>query len=287
MIGIDEQEFRQLADFIHANYGINLGNEKKQLLLGRLQGVLVKKNIGSFTEYYQQIMADKSGSEVATLLDRITTNHTFFLRENQHFEYLRSQVLPYLSATVRDKDLRIWSAGCASGQEAYTIAMLLADAFDGTPGWNKVILATDIASRVLEKAVSGIYQNNELTGLPPAWEKKYFEKRNESERTVRRSIQSEIIFRKFNLMEPVFPFKKKFHVIFCRNVMIYFDHQTKRELIGKFFNFTEPGGYLFVGHSESLHRGESGYDYIAPGIYRKPGGGGYCDPKKDKSFNCR
>ncbi|WP_371372578.1 protein-glutamate O-methyltransferase CheR [Sporomusa aerivorans] len=273
MLGIDEAEFRQLAEFIHSNYGIKLGKEKKQLVLGRLHGVLMQKNIGSFAEYYHRLVADKTGSEVSTLLDRITTNHTFFMRESQHFQYFREQVLPYLALTVQDKDLRIWSAGCASGQEAYTLAMILADVFGGKTEWNRAVLATDIASNVLNKAVCGIYQDSELAGLPAVWRRDYFQKVNNSEWAVRDNLKKEVIFRRFNLMEPVFPFKKQFQVIFCRNVMIYFDGPTKRKLINKFYNKTVPGGYLFIGHAESLPREESGYRYIAPGVYRKPGAG--------------
>jgi chemotaxis protein methyltransferase CheR len=273
MIGIDEAEFRQIADFIHDNYGIKLGKEKKQLVLGRLHSVLTQKKINSFAEYFRQVVADKTGNEVITLLDRITTNHTFFMRENQHFEYFRDKVLPYLAMAANDRDLRIWSAGCASGQEAYTLAMILADAFGSKTGWNRAVLATDISSNALNKAVCGTYLESEMAGLPAVWRRDYFQKANDTKWSVRDGLKKEVIFRRFNLMEPVFPFRKKFHVIFCRNVMIYFDEPTKRRLIGKFYNMTVPGGYLFIGHAESLCREECGYRYIAPGIYRKPGAG--------------
>lgn len=273
MIGIDEAEFRQIADFIHDNYGIKLGKEKKQLVLGRLHSVLTQKKISSFAEYFRQVVADTTGNEVITLLDRITTNHTFFMRENQHFEYFRATVLPYLAMAVTDRDLRIWSAGCASGQEPYTLAMILADAFGSKTGWNRAVLATDISSNALHKAVCGTYQESEMAGVPAVWRRAYFQKLNDSKWTVRDGLKREVIFRRFNLMEPVFPFRKKFHVIFCRNVMIYFDEPTKRKLIGNFYNMTMPGGYLFIGHAESLCREEGGYRYIAPGIYRKPGAG--------------
>lgn len=271
MLAISEQEFSQLAEYIRTNYGIKLGPEKKSLVLGRLHNVLTQKSLTSFAEYYRLLVSDTTGQEAATLLNRITTNHTFFLREPQHFTFFREQVLPYLAMVVSDKDLRIWSAGCASGEEPYTLAMLLADRFAGQPGWNTAVLATDISSQALEQAAAGVYDNTRLAGLPSAWRKSYFCRHSADASMVVDNLRREVIFRKFNLMERLFPFKKKFHAIFCRNVMIYFDNKTKIELVNKFYQFTEPGGYLFIGHSESLNRSETSYQYVMPAVYRKAG----------------
>lgn len=270
ILTITKKEFRQLADYIKANYGINLKEEKQSLVTGRFQNVLIQNSFNNFSEYFDYIVSDKTGDAVITLIDKITTNHTFFMREADHFFYFRDKVLPYLKSTVKDKDLRIWSAGCSTGEEPYTLAMII-DEFFGKEKmwWDTKILATDISSKVLDTAIKGIYSNEEIAALPLNWRLNYFKKLDNENSVLVDKIRNEVIYRKFNLMEEVFPFKRKFHVIFCRNVMIYFDAQTKRELVNKFYDLTEYGGYLFIGHSESLNREETKYKYIMPAVYRK------------------
>jgi chemotaxis protein methyltransferase CheR len=270
MVAITEKEFRQLADYIHNNYGIYLKEEKKALVTGRLHNVLVESNCRNFTEYLNIIQSDKTGKEVTKLLNKITTNHTFFMRETEHFDYFRDKILPYLQKTVRDKDLRIWSAGCSSGEEPSTLAMIINDYFGRDKVlWNTKVLATDISDRALQIAKLGQYSNEQLASLPMNWRSNYFGKANNENSVLIDNIRNEIIYRKFNLMDKVFPFKKKFHVIFCRNVMIYFDNKTKMNLVNKFYELTESGGYLFIGHSEALNRGETRYKYVRPAVYRK------------------
>lgn len=191
------------------------------------------------------------------------------MREAKHFSYFREHVLPYLERRVVRKDLRIWCAGCSSGEESYTLAMILEDYFQTKPGWDKTLLATDISSKVLEQAVRGEYTGKDVSVLPQQWRNRYFSKIGKEKYTVQEQIKSQVVYRKFNLIDPVFPFKQKFHVIFCRNVMIYFDNATRERLIQKFWDHTEKGGYLFVGHSESVHREKSPYVYMMPGVYRK------------------
>lgn len=269
MISLSDHEFQMLADYVKANYGINLA-DKKMLVANRLQHVLVEKNLQTFSDFFQYIVGDKTGEGVATLVNRITTNHTFFLREQEHFQYFRNQVLPELRKTADHNDLRIWSAGCSSGEEPYTLAMVIADFF-GTEKllWDTRILATDISQKVLEAAQKGIYSQDQLVQIPQHWKKNYFRELDPEHSQVVERIRNDVIFRSFNLMNPLFPFKKKFQVIFCRNVMIYFDAATRRELVRKFYDFTEPGGYLFIGHSESIRSEETGYQYVIPAIYRK------------------
>lgn len=203
-------------------------------------------------------------------IERITTNHTFFMREVDHFNFFREKVLPYLCKVVRNKDLRIWSAGCSSGEEPYTLAMIIDEYFGNQKiWWDSQILATDISNKVLNKAVQGVYSNAALESLPSLWKLNYLNKIDKDKYEFKDNIKKEVIFRKFNLMEERFPFKNKFHVIFCRNVMIYFDEQTKIDLINKFYDSLELGGYLFIGHSESFARNETKFQYIAPAIYRK------------------
>lgn len=267
---ITQKEFDQLSEFIKKNYGIYLKDSKKTLLTGRLFGVLQEKNLKNFSEYYNYLVADKTGEAVSTLLDKITTNHTFFMREADHFYFFRDKVLPYMAETIRNKDLRTWCAACSSGEEAYTLAMII-DEFFGVSAnmWDTKILATDISSNILTAAKKGVYSNERIQPLPPVWKMNYFRKLDNENSVVSDKIKNQILFRKFNLVEDYFPFKKKFHVIFCRNVMLYFDDKTKDELVEKFYDFTEDGGYLFIGHTESINRDKTRYKYIMPSVYRK------------------
>jgi chemotaxis protein methyltransferase CheR len=192
------------------------------------------------------------------------------MRESDHFNYFRDTVLPYIKNTVGSNDLRIWSAGCSTGEEPYTLAMIIDEFFgEEKSKWDTKVLATDISSRVLEKAAKGIYSNEAAAYLPGKWKIKYFDVFDKESIIINEKIRNEVIYRKFNLMEDNFPFRKKFHVIFCRNVMIYFDTRTKWELANKFYDKMEYGGYLFIGHSESLNRDETRYKYILPAVYRK------------------
>lgn len=270
MQAITNKEFKKLAEYIRTNYGINLKEEKQSLLAGRLNNVLIQKNFDNFSEYYDHIVSDKTGEAGAVLVDRITTNHTFFMREANHFNFFRDTALPRLAGIVKEKDIRIWSAGCSSGEEPYTLAMILSDYFGKDKLlWDTKILATDISGKVLDVAEKAIYSNDNIAALPAVWRLNHFRKLNDESSVLEDRIRREVIYRKFNLMDQIFPFRKKFHVIFCRNVMIYFDNRTKQELVNKFYDLTEHGGYLFIGHSESLNRNETMYKYVMPAVYRK------------------
>ena len=270
MVAITEKEFRKLAEYIKTHYGIYLKDEKKTMVAGRLHNVLVQQNFDNFTEYFNYLISEPSGDAARTLMNKITTNHTFFMREFDHFTYLKEHVLPYLKGTVKDRDLRIWSAGCSTGEEPYTIAMILDEFFGGEKvSWDTKVLATDLSDRVLGEARQGIYANEGIQKLPDGWKARYFQRYNEENSQIALNIRDEVIFRKLNLMDKTFPFKRKFHVIFCRNVMIYFDSETKWKLANRFYDMTEYGGYLFIGHSESLDRKETKYRYLMPAVYRK------------------
>jgi len=267
---ITYKEFLKLAEYIRFNYGINLKEEKLSLVTGRLKSELEQKKINSFSDYYNYLISDKTGKAATTLVNKITTNHTFFMREADHFKYFREVVLPYLKLSVKEKDLRIWSAGCSTGEEPYTLAMIINDFFEKEKiWWDTKILATDISEKVLGEAKKGVYSDEDIAIVPNQWKQKYFKNINNNQFSISEKIRNEVIFRRFNLMQEPFPFKKKFHVIFCRNVMIYFDNKTKWELSNKFYDLTEYGGYLFIGHSESLPRGEVKYKYVMPAVYRK------------------
>lgn len=270
MIEITDKEFVQLVSFIKANYGINIKEEKRALVTGRLSNTLLKNGYKSFSEFYDVLVSNKSSEAITMLVNRITTNHTFFMREKDHFIYFKNEVLPYLEKTVKEKDLRIWCAACSTGEESYTLAMILDEYFEeNKKHWDKKVLATDISDKVLKEAKQGIYINEKLVTLPTLWKMNYFRIHDNNSHIVTDAIKKEVIYRKFNLMDKKFPFRKKFHVIFCRNVMIYFDIQTKIKLINKFYDIMEDGGYLFIGHSESIARNESNFKYIMPAIYRK------------------
>ncbi len=269
MLPLSDAEFIKLSNFTKMNYGIDL-RQKRTMVESRLNNYLDSRGYQSFHHYFECLVNDKSGQEATALVNRLTTNYTFFMREAEHFRFFRDSILPYLNATVKDRDLRIWSAGCSSGEEPYTLAMIMSDFF-GQSGlfWDTTILATDLSSQVLETALQATYSDEQIKDIPANWKLKYFENAKDGRKRLVPGIRNGVIFRKFNLMETNFPFKQKFHVIFCRNVMIYFDKETQRELINRFYDFTVPGGYFFIGHSESIDRKKTGYRYIMPGVFRK------------------
>lgn len=267
---LTDKEFQQLADYLYATAGIHLTLQKKNLMLTRLAAILERKGFTSFQQYYEYLKGDTSGAELSDFINRISTNHTYFYREEEHFTFLKDHVFKELLQKERlGRDIRIWSAGCSNGAEPYTIAMLLQDFFgEDQIGWDKKILATDISAKVLEQAVQGIYPERDLDRMPNLWKMKYFQKVNLDQFQIVKPLRDEVIYRRLNLLSP-FPFKKKFHVIFCRNVMIYFDDPTKNEILNKFYQALEPGGYLFIGHSETIDRGAVDFKYVMPSVYKR------------------
>jgi chemotaxis protein methyltransferase CheR len=269
MINIKENEFNLLVSFMKSNYGLDL-SAKKNLVEGRLGNVIVEKGFKTYGEYFDYAFMKNNPEEITNLINRLTTNHTYFMRETNHFDFFKDTALPYFTSTIKDRDLRVWSAGCSSGEEPYTLAMIIADYLgEQKRFWDSQILATDISMKVLDTAKKGIYSAESIETLPPKWKNNYLKKIDAESYQFDNKIKNEVIYRTFNLMDEVFPFKKKFHAIFCRNVMIYFDLRTKIELINKFYELTEPGGYLFIGHSESINRDHTGYEYVMPAVYRK------------------
>lgn len=269
MLAINNKEFKALTEYIQLHYGVNL-SRKRHLIEGRLANLLIDREFTSFAEYLDHVFHDHSKLELTDLINRLTTNHTFFMREANHFDYFRDRVLPLLKNTVAKKDLRVWSAGCSSGQEPYTLAMIMTDFFGAEKSlWDTKVLATDISVKALEIAERGVYSAEGVQDLPAIWKLNYFQKMDQQHFQVVNTLKAEVVYRVFNLMDEVFPFKRKFHVIFCRNVMIYFDHKTKLQLINKFYDQMEPGGYLFIGHTESLSRDETPYRYVMPAVYQK------------------
>ncbi len=268
MITLKEQEFQKLSEFVLSHYGIDL-SKKRMLIQGRLSQVLEQKGMSSFDEYIRYMMEDKSGLEVQQMLNRLTTNITYFMREREHFDFLMSTTLPELTKKPSNKPLRVWSAGCSSGEEPYTLAMILSDYYESCGKKpNFVILASDISHQVLKLALVGVYSEQALKEVPPAWKQKYFQRLESGDYQVCQAIRDKVSYRVFNLMD-AFHFTAPFEIIFCRNVMIYFEKQKKDELIEKFSQWTTPGGYFFISHSENIGKSNHAFKTIRPSAFQR------------------
>ena len=269
MLSLSEHDFQRLYTYIKKNYGIDL-SKKKQLIVSRLSNTLSSKGFKDFTAYVDEILSGRDPEMVTAMLNKLTTNYTYFLREEEHFQYFWDIILPDLEKKhAKDKNLAIWSAGCSSGEEPYTISMYLKEYFGAQASqWDTRLLATDISQKILNTAISASYSEESLSSLPSTWKQKYFVRADQGKNTVAPAIKQNVIFRPFNLMDQI-QFKKKFDLIFCRNVMIYFDQATKDALVRRFYNATVPGGHLFIGHSEGLTKATCPYDYVQPAIYRR------------------
>ena len=273
MMNISDQEFNSLRQLIYDRFGINLTDEKRSLLVGRLQKMLRQKQLGTFQNYYEYLKTDSSGKAVSDLINMVSTNYTYFNREKDHFDYFQKTALPAVCEQLKKqnrKDLRVWCAGCSTGEEPYTLLMLMHEYLGGQYGnWDAGILATDISEQVLSKATQGIYPADKVASLPETLQRKYFTKLPNGTMQVCDALRKEVTFRRFNLMNKTFPFKKPFHIVFCRNVMIYFDQQTRNALVQRFNNSMEPNGYFFIGHSETLGRDSELFKYLMPAAYQK------------------
>lgn len=268
MIKLTDKEFETITGFLKSHYGINLIN-KRQLIESRMYSTLVEKGFSNFTDYFELIMKQKDSSEITAMLNKLTTNHTYLMREPVHFDFYKNVALPQLTANNPSRELRIWSAGCSSGEEAYTTVMVTKDFLGPQAGrWDYSILATDISEKVMSKAKLGLFPEESLKGIPSTWKTHNFRKSTGGNYELIPEIRKEVIFRYFNLMDN-FVFRKPFDIIFCRNVMIYFDQQTKNNLINKFYEVLRPGGYLFIGLSETVQRDVSRFEYVQPSIYRR------------------
>jgi chemotaxis protein methyltransferase CheR len=265
-------EFNKLRTLLYDRFGFHLTDQKKTLVIERLQKVLRQRGFSNFSQYYDFVQRDRTGEALLELIDRISTNHTFFFREQEHFNFLNEAILPELvkrGAATGRKKLRIWSAGCSSGEEPYSVAIELARYFKNElKNWDIAILATDISTSVLAKAEAGIYNENQLQGVENNMRRSYFQVCEQGWQ-VKPEIRRLVTFRRLNLMLENYPFRGLFDLILCRNVMIYFDSETRENLIAKFAKYTQQGGYLFIGHSESLTRENKFFKYIQPAVYRR------------------
>lgn len=272
-ITINDKEFSQISELVYDRFGIKLSDQKKALVTGRLNKSLKRFGLKSFSEYYTYLLSDSTGVAINELINRISTNHTYFYREEKHFEFLTKKALPDIKKYLiskNNRDLRVWCAGCSTGEEPYTLAIQMMEFFeDEYRSWNGGVLATDISGHVLDIAKKGVYSFNQLKKLPENLLKKYFIKIKDDQYRVSDSLKKEVLFKRLNLINDTFPFRQSFQIIFCRNVMIYFDLETRNKLIQNFHKFMIPGGYLFIGHSETIGREQNMFKYIQPAIYQK------------------
>ena len=275
MIGLDkisDKDFVRFCDFIYQRCGITLNENKRDLVHSRLAKRLRSLGLENYGEYFELLYNGRDNEpEIVNLLDAISTNVTYFFREDKHFDFLTSTVIPELESTKKrglEREIRIWSAGCSTGEEPYSLAITFAENI-ALENRDFRILATDLSTNVLSHARKGVYDKERLRNVSGALLKKYFSGNRDGSRfRVHEKLASYIKFARLNLMHD-FPFKNRFDCIFCRNVMIYFDRQTQGQLVNKFSSFLNPGGYLMIGHSESLTNVKHDLVYVQPSLYRK------------------
>ena len=267
---LSDRNFRRFSNLVYENCGINLHDGKKELVRARLGKRLRKTGCKDFNAYFELLNEDADKWELVHMLDAISTNQTFYFREEKHFEFLKETVFP--SYTVSPlQPLRFWSAGCSSGEEPYSLAIWLMEYFEETAPFDVKILATDISTKVLAAAERGVYPEKQLTKVPKHQLRKYFQRgfgRQEGYFRVKQQLKEMVEFKRHNLMDS-FNFKNAFNLIFCRNVMIYFNNKTRQSLIDNFYDGLENGGYLLIGHAESLTGIKHRFRYVQPSVYQK------------------
>ena len=265
-VALQEKEFALFRDLIYRIAGINMSPAKKPLVTSRLAKRLKHHGLASYGEYFQMITAANGETELQMAVDLLTTNETHFFREPKHFDFLRQRILPERKP---GKPLRIWSAACSSGEEPYSIAMLLDEALGCAP-WE--IVASDLSTRVLEKARIGLYPIERVPEIPLHYLSNYCLKgtgTQEGTLLIERKLRERVQFMQYNLTETP-PKLGEFDAIFLRNVMIYFDQETKRQVVKRLLSLLSPGGHFFVGHSETLNGINEDVQLVQPAVYRKP-----------------
>jgi chemotaxis protein methyltransferase CheR len=270
IVKLSDREFAELCSLVYDQFGIVLNEKKRSLVEGRLQSLLRRAGYASYQEYYQAVLRQPDGEGLSDLVNRISTNHTFFNREAGHFRIFVEQVLPELTRAIEAEgkhELRVWCAAASTGQEPYFLAMLMMNYFAARySAWDAGLLATDISSAALQTATQGVYSAEEIEALPREYVK-YLNRQPDGSFRIADAVREEVVYRRFNLVNQTYPFKRPFHVIFCRNVMIYFDQPTKNRIVENMVRFLYPNGYLFVGQSEALSQRHPKLRYVAPSVY--------------------
>jgi len=271
---ISDEVFRKFQALIYSETGIWLAPHKTALLIGRLAKRLRALRLSSMSEYFTMVSEPNQHYERLLMIDCITTNETHFFREPRHFEFLAHTAIPLWReealAGSRERRIRVWSAGCSSGEEPFSLAMILLDHFMEGAGWRLEIFATDISTRVLGKASKGIFPVSRSREVPANYVSRYLLKgtgEHQGSIKVSPEVQKLVKFERLNLNAESYSISQPFDVIFLRNVMIYFDEQVKRKVLTQVERYLSPGGYLFVGHSESLHGLGANLDLVSPGVY--------------------
>ena len=255
-------EFEEIRRMARGAFGLDLKPGKEQLVAARLGRMMRGGRFRSYRDLCRHVLEDRTGDSLAALIDSLATNHTAFLREPEHFAFLRESVLPALR---HRRPLEMWCAACSTGEEVWTLAATLSDAL---PGNSFRITATDISRKALAVAARAQYPAARCAPLPGAWLARYFSETAAGEFAIRPAMRAQVAFSRLNLMEPL-AWRQRFPVIFCRNVMIYFDAPVQEGLTARLAEALEPGGYLFVGHAESLSRFSHSLEYVRPAVYRK------------------
>jgi len=272
-IKMTSEDFDRLSSFVYKDLGIKMPVEKKIMLQSRLLKRLSELKINSFKEYLDFVFSKEGKvSEMIIMTDLITTNKTDFFREPNHFEFLKNIALPEIIAKKTKKKIKFWSAGCSSGEEPYTIAMVLSEFLENYPSYDFLIHATDLSIRMLEKASLAIYGMDRINDIPLSAKKKFLLKsKNPTNKTVRivPQLRKKVIFQRLNFMDPFYQFDDYFDIVFCRNVIIYFDRITQEKVINKIADHLKPGGYFFLGHSESITNMDVPLKHIKPTIFQK------------------
>jgi len=260
------QEFEQIRQLAYRTFGLDLKSGKEELVSARLRKLVRGAGFHSFQDYYRSVVQDRTGQSLLAMIDALATNHTSFMREPDHFQFLRDQVVPCLGA--RDP-IEVWSAACSTGEEVWTLAMVLDEAL---PHRRVRIAASDISNKALSFAQRAVYPVERCHGVSAAWLSRYFaaQGRPPVSYQIAPALRAQVAFRRLNLIES-YSWPRPFPIVFCRNVMIYFDRQTQERVIAGLSQNLEPGGYLFVGHAESLTRVSHLLEYVRPAVYRKPG----------------
>jgi chemotaxis protein methyltransferase CheR len=274
---ISSRDYSRLCKLIYERAGIALGTQRKTMLEARIRRRLKELSIASYGDYCDFLFSDRGlKAELVNLIDVVTTNKTDFFREPKHFEFLVSRALPEIAAsTTTRRPFLLWSAGCSTGEEPYTLSVVLSEFALAHPGFSFRILATDVSTTVLEKASLGIYSAASVQPVPAALKVKYFMRGRESGSNRVRvvpELRRLVEFRRLNFMDADYGIPEMFDGIFCRNVIIYFDRQTQQRILTKLTDHLLPGGYLFVGHAETLHELNLPLVPVAPALYRRVDG---------------
>lgn len=269
-----DREFDIFSAFIYDEVGIKLPHSKKTMLEARLQKRLKAHNMQTFEEYARYLFSPEGrANELIQMINVVTTNKTDFFREPAHFDYLTRTALPALSGIRGDTArIRLWSAGCSTGEEPYTLMMVLSEYKEENPGFNFSLIASDIDTSVIEKAKSGIYSEDRVDTITLKLKKKYLLRSKDHSKGLVRvvpQLRNQIQFRRINFMDESFGMKEPLDIIFCRNVIIYFDKTTQEKLMQKFYRNLSDGGYLFLGHSETLNGLDTRFVSVASTVYRK------------------